>query len=226
MPPASLPLPTRRRSLTAAERRLLEKRRSEANEGPPTGWGGGALVGAGCLAPLWLLTLVFVSDLSWQVLTLFWFGVWVALSLSMWPTSGKAREVWTRRARLLSGALARDEADELRLRVRRVAAIEEPDDLGTRWVFELEDGNLAFLEGQDFVPDPWFPCEELTLVNVLGEEDAPVVDFQRRRGPHLEPERELSADQAADLRFPPNLHFLPGRLEDLETLLRAPTGAE
>lgn len=209
-----------RRPLSPAERRLLACLARRADEPTPGGnLRAAALVGAGCMLPLFGLTLL-LSDLSWQVIGLGWLGIWLLVALFVvLPAVFSARRERTARARAFEKALERDEAETIRIRSRRVVEFEELEDLGARWAFELADGRIVFVCGQEYYADARFPNDDFTMVDFLGADGEPVAWFLRRRGKRLEPVRRIPVGDQEGMHLPEHLETLTGRLEDLEQLL-------
>lgn len=171
------------------------------------------------MLPLFGLTLL-LSDLSWQVIGLGWLGIWLLVALFVvLPAVFSARRERTARARAFEKALERDEAETIRIRSRRVVEFEELEDLGARWAFELADGRIVFVCGQEYYADARFPNDDFTMVDFLGADGEPVAWFLRRRGKRLEPVRRIPVGDQEGMHLPEHLETLTGRLEDLEQLL-------
>jgi hypothetical protein len=208
-----------RRPLTAAQKRLLRARThglaARSRRLPRST----LLVGGAILAALWLWTLV-ASDASWATVSAFWL---VAGGAIMW---------WVRRdmrgdqrqldaiVLSLESALRRNAADVYDVRAIAFAELEEIEDEGACYAFELEGERIVFITGQEFYESAGFPSLDFSLVHVL-DEHGPAVDMLiDKRGAKVAPARIIPAVVKRALVVPDHLEVRRGTLADLETILR------
>lgn len=209
-----------RRGLTAAEVRYLR-----AKSGNLSRTGRKALraylpVGAVILLALWLVT-VLVADAPLLVITLFWIVIGVVIMLWVRRDMRKDAGQFEAIARGLDSALKRNAADVYDVRATAFAEFEEIEDEGACYAFDLEDGRLVFIAGQEFYPGARFPSLDFSLVYVLGENDQPVDMLIEKRGSKATPARIIPAATKNLLDVPDHLETRVGRIDTLEILLRA-----
>jgi len=212
-------LESSRRGLTAAETRYLR-----AKSGNLSRTGRKALraylpIGAVILLALWLVT-VLLADAPLLVITLFWIVVGVVIMLWVRRDMRKDARQFESIARGLDSALERNAADVYDVRAIAFAEFEEIEDEGACYAFELEDGRLVFIAGQEFYQGARFPSLDFSLVYVLGENDQPVDMLIEKRGPKATPARTVSAAAKKQLDVPDHLETRVGRIAALEALLR------
>ena len=211
-----------RRPLTPAEKRLLKAKIRSLTERIRRLPRSALAVGLAVFAALWAWTL-FASDASWVVVSAFWLVV------------GSVITLWVRRdlraegrqiegiVRGLESALSRNAADVYDIRAKAFAELEEIEDEGACYAFELEGGRLVFITGQEFYESSGFPSLDFSLVYLLDEQDATVDMVIEKRGPKAVPAWIIAANVKRTLTVPEHLEVLDGRLDDLGVLLR-PTG--
>jgi hypothetical protein len=116
----------------------------------------------------------------------------------------------------LESALMRNEADVFDIRAAAFVELEEVEDEGACYAFDLGDGRIAFLSGQEFYPGARFPSLDFSLVYVLDEEDRTADMLMEKRGPRAAPERRIPATVKWELDIPESLSVMIGSLDDLE----------
>jgi len=100
--------------------------------------------------------------------------------------------------------------------------IEEVEDEGPCYAFQVNDERIVFVEGQDFYPSARFPNTDFELVEIhdgAGKLVSMVID---KHGEKLTPLRRVSAEGQLQLYRPAHLATVPGRLVDIEDILAAP----
>ncbi len=221
--PNSLPdskrLSSRRRTLTDSERRSLR-----GKLGHLRAQGRRASRVSLWLAPalfflFWVLTLL-ASDVSWIFVTGFWFVV--GAGISAWVRRDLSREVGEASglALGLESALRRNEADVFDVRASSYVELEEVEDEGACFAFELIDGGIAFLSGQEFYPGAGFPSLDFSLVFPLDEEGRAVDMLIEKRGSRARPTRTIPSKVKWEMALPESLSVVQGSLDDLEEILR------
>jgi len=205
------------RALRPAERRLLSRKagalRSRASAAP-----GVVRVGATGTGILWLLTLL-ASDEHWLVVTLFWIVVGGGIVLWLLRDARRNAAHLRAMARAAESALEADRAEVYDFRARAFAELEEYEDEGACFAFDLGDGRLAFVVGQRFYPEARFPSLDFSLVHPLDGEGAPVDEWIEKRGRRAEPDRVIPAAVKRELEIPEHLGVVRGSLERLEEIL-------
>ena len=112
---------------------------------------------------LWLVT-VLVADAPLLVITLFWIVVGAVITLWVRRDMRKDARHFEAAAGGLASALGRNAADVYDVRAGAFAEFEEIEDEGACYAFELEDGRLVSIAGQEFYPSARFPSLDFSLV--------------------------------------------------------------
>ena len=212
-------LEAKRRPLTATERRLLQaKARSLSKRGRRTATIY-VPIGAAVIFALWLATIA-VSDAPWTIITLFWIVVGGVIGLWVRRDMRKDAGHLEGMAERLRSALKRNEADAYDVRARSFAEFEEIEDEGACYAFELEDGRLVFISGQEFYAGAKFPSLDFALVYILDEQSRPVDMLIEKRSPRAAPARTIPGATKQKLELPDHLEMISGRIETLEAVLR------
>jgi len=207
-----------RRPLTTPERRLIRAkirsltaraRRTSKVFLPITG---------GIVLLLWLWT-VLASDAPWLIITVFWLVVGGAIAMWVGRDMRKDAGHIERMARSLESALERNTADVYDVRARAFAELEEIEDEGACYVFELEGDRLVFIIGQEFYESARFPSLDFSLVYVLDEHGMTADMFIEKRGAKAAPARTIPAASKRALDVPDHLQMRAGRIDDLESSL-------
>jgi hypothetical protein len=207
-----------RRPLTDNQRRLLRaKVRSLTNTGrrASTTY---LPITAGIISLLWLWTIL-ASDAPRLVVTVFWFVIGAGITL--WVRRDMRRHAGHLQgmAQGLESALRRNEADVYDIRTKSHAVLEEIEDEGACYAFELEDGRLVFVAGQEFYESARFPSLDFSLIYPLDEHGQPVEMFIEKRGHKTTPARTIPAAVKKSLNVPDHLEVRAGRIDNLEALL-------
>lgn len=209
-----------RRPLTVTERRLIRARirsfaarrnRATAVALPVTG---------GVVLVLWLSTIL-ASDAPWAIVTGFWLVVGVVLGVWVRRDMAKPAGQFGRIVSRLESALRRNEANVYDIRAASFAELEEIEDEGACYAFELEADRLVFVAGQEFYGGARFPSLDFSIVYVLDEQGATVDMIVDKRGGKTSPAKTISAAAKRTLAVPDHLAVIEGRLEDLEASIRA-----
>lgn len=213
-------LEPRRRPLTAAERRLLCCKIRQYRVRPGELERRVGLIAAGTTGVLWLLTLL-ASDAPWLWVTIAWLGL--GALLYVWVLRDLRRE--TQHLPIIvssmESALRRDEAESFDLVAQAYAEFEEMEDEGACYAFDMGDGRLVFLTGQQFYPSARFPSLDFSVVYPLDENGESADMWVAKRGQGTEPARIVPASVKWDLadRIPQPLEVVKGSLDTVEESL-------
>lgn len=213
----AVPLEPGQRALRPAERRLLRRKLHDfrTNVGRPSHV---FVPGAAIFGVLWLLTLG-LSDAPWAVVTLFWVVVGGGITGWIWwqargdlgPLDGTAEG--------LESALRHGRARTYDVRAERYVELEEFEDEGACWAFDLGKGRVLFLAGQEYYPSARFPSLDFSIVEALDERGRVADGWIEKRGPAAEPERVIPAAVKWELALPESLHVVEADLDRLEEVL-------
>jgi hypothetical protein len=175
-------------------------------------------ISAGIIAILWLWTLL-ASDAPWPVVSAFWLVVGAALALWVQRDMRKHAAAFDHMARDLESALRRNTAEVYDIQARSFAELEESEDEGACYAFELDRNRLVFITGQEFYEGARFPSLDFSLVYVLDEAGATVDMLIDNRAPKTPPARVIRASAKQTFELPDHLEVRFGTIENLEASL-------
>ena len=213
MTPASLS--PARRPLTDKERRLIRaKIRNLSAQGRRASKAYLPIAG-GLILVLWLWTLL-ASDAPWGIVTAFWLlvggGITLWVRKDMHTHTGHLEGM----ARGLESALRRNETDAYDVRATSFAELEEIEDEGACYAFQLDGDRLVFISGQEFYESARFPSLDFSLLYILDERGERVDMFIDKRGARAAPARTIPAGVKHGLDVPDHLGVRSGRIDELE----------
>ncbi len=167
---------------------------------------------------LWIVTLL-ASDASWVIITAFW--AVVGAGITLWVRRDLSREVGyaSAMAGRLESATRHNEADVYDIRASAFVEFEEVEDEGACYAFNLGDGRVVFISGQEFYPSSKFPSLDFSLIYILDEEGQAVDMLIEKRGGRADPVRTIPASAKWEMEVPQSLSVVEGALDDLEALL-------
>ena len=96
---------------------------------------------------------------------------------------------------------------------------EEEEDEGTCYAFQLLDGRIFFLSGQEYYSSGRFPNSDFTLVDISSEDGTVIIGHIEKRGRKLVSIRTVPAKKKAALKIPDDLQVINGDLSRIEQLL-------
>ncbi len=156
--------------------------------------------------PVWFLgILFFLPGLIWTL----WFSK-DALKEHQWREQTLTR---------LKDALAYDQARIERITCERMIEIEEREDEGAGYLFEVEPHKLFLLSGQEYYAGPKFPSTDFTLIDILDSKEHAVHSIIEKNGAKLKPYRIISAKDKIKELIPYENKILNCAIEDLEEFL-------
>jgi hypothetical protein len=169
---------------------------------------------------LWALTLWANRSgphrLSWQTITVVWIAI--GATISLW---GFIPEFRTKRKQFqfFRDAVMRNQAVVLRIASEQVVEFEEWEDEGPCYAFQLSQGEIVFVSGQDFDSSARFPNSDFSLVHIVSSDGFLVERLIAKDGRKLVPIRKISAEEKSELIVPEHLAVIHGQLDQLERLL-------
>lgn len=164
---------------------------------------------------LWGLTML-ASDVSWQVISLFWLAICVGIST--WVLLSERRK-HQKRIRSLNNAQERNVAEVVQIQSVKMVEFDEIHDEGACYAFQIEDDKIVFVVGQEFYRSSKFPNTDFELVHIYDSAQNLVEMVVIKRGARLKPARTIAAEQKARLNLPEHLETCAGNLDKLENLL-------
>src|SRR5262245_47684724 len=208
-----------RRSLTEAERRVLRAKISSLRARGHRVSTRSIVVAAIVIVALWLCTIL-ASDAPWLVITAFWLVVGAGITFWVRRDARVHESQLQEMSRGLESALRRNAADVYDVCAKSFAELEEFEDEGACYAFELDGGRLMFVIGQQFYPSARFPSLDFSLVYVLDERDQTVDMLMDKRGAKAAPARTIPASVKDTLELPEHLEVRAGTIDTLEDVLR------
>lgn len=207
-----------RRPLTEKERRLIRAKIGSLTARGRRASAASLPIAGGAILVLWLLTIL-ASDTAWYIITAFWLIVGAGIALwvrrDMRKHGGQLEQI----ARGLESALRRNAADVYAVRARSFAELEEIEDEGACYAFELDGNRLVFITGQEFYKSARFPSLDFSLVHLLDEAGQTVDMLIEKHGTNAAPARRISADTKQKLAVPDHLEVRTGTIDSLEDSL-------
>jgi hypothetical protein len=125
------------------------------------------------------------------------------------------------RIRVYEDALHRSEAYVTRIQSREMVELEEVEDGGSSYAFQLSDNKIVFISGQYYYRSARFPNTDFSLVEFYGDNGSLVEGFIEKNGVKLSPQRTIPAKITSKMRFPNHLQVIDGRLDQLEQLFKS-----
>ena len=208
--------------LTEKERRLIRGKIRNLNAQGRRASRAYLPIAGGLILALWFWTLL-ASDAPWIIITAFWLVVGGGITLwvrkDMRTHAGHLEGI----ARGLESALRRNEADAYDVRASSFAELEEIEDEGACYAFQLDGNRLVFISGQEFYESARFPSLDFSLLYILDERGERVDMFIDKRGARTAPARTIPAGVKKNLDVPDHLEVRIGRIDDLEDSIGRPS---
>jgi len=209
------------RPLTPSERRLLEQSLSWRRRHYHSRRGRALQAFLFVTGPLWLLSLLashFSSHekIHWSIITGFWLIFGAAITL--WGYIPESRRL-AFELRKLETAVLRNQGIVVEIRSNQMVEFEEIEDEGACYAFDLGNGRIRFVSGQDYYPSARFPNSDFALVHIVSAEGELLEHIVSKYGKKLKPLRTVSAEVKSRLTIPEDLAIVQGTLDDLERLL-------
>lgn len=203
------------RPLSNTERRLLtaDLHRSERRQRslPKRTLSANVLV----FGSLWALTMIATKEYR-LFATALWLGLTVVVNLwAYFPEKSKLRAAVHR----FEDALRRNEVQEIRIQSDSLVELEEIEDEGACFAFQLNDHRIVFVSGQDYYPSARFPSNDFSVIRVFDSRGSLVQELIEKRGSKLKPKRSIPAKVKSKVDIPEHLEVLDGDLDELESLL-------
>lgn len=208
-----------RRPLSEAERRVIRGKRHLSESRSRQVSRRAPVAAAVIVVVLWALTLL-ASDAPWLVITGFWLAVGAGITLWVRRDLQKDATIQRQWVEGLDSALRRNEADVYEIRATAFVELEEFEDEGACYAFELEDRRVVFVSGQEFYEAARFPSLDFALVYPLDEAGRTADMMIDKRGPKAAPARTIPFAVKHEMQIPEHLEVVDVPLDQLETRLR------
>lgn len=153
--------------------------------------------------PLWFTLLILV-------------GVGTFLFVSVSRGLLKQNKHVRRMVCVIHDALEHGSVREEIVRSDRMIEVEELEDEGACYLFEVEDRKLLLLFGQEYYSGPKFPSTDFSLVEILDSRKNFVDLFVDKRGEKLKPYKMISAKSRLKHLIPYDHKFIDCGIGELE----------
>ena len=203
------------RALTDLEKRELHTRLDRLQSMIRVGPLKAAAASVAVCGVLAVLTLVF-SDAPRLLIVGFWLAL--AILFTVWIGVPGRTDI-RRQHSLLTAALQHDRGRVFHVQSGRVVEFEEIEDEGACFAFDIGEGRILFVQGQEFYPDDEFPNSDFSLVTVLGPGNAVADEIFTKSGAKLDPERRITKEVKDRVTIPDHLETIEADLATIESAL-------
>jgi hypothetical protein len=162
---------------------------------------------------------LLASDAHWVIVTAFWLVIGAAITFWVRRDMRKDAAQYKSMGRGLESALRRNAADVYDIRAKSFAELQEIEDEGACYAFEIDGDRLVFISGQEFYAGANFPSLDFSLVYILDEAGHTVDMFIGKRGAKAVPARTITAAVKASLDVPDHLQVRIGSVDRLESCI-------
>lgn len=200
------------RPLSESEVRRIRRRATAVRErlwrGPRT-----ALKISSVLCGVLCVVTLLASTVEWRVIVVFWAAM--ALVFTALAVATGLRDL-LRLARQLEETARLGKAEVVRVRCGAMVELEEIEDEGACYAFQVEPDKVLVVDGQEFYATKRFPNEDFDLVHVRDGSGQLVELFIETHGRPLTPSRTIPSTIKGTLEVPEHLSVVPGKLDELE----------
>lgn len=204
-------------ALSPAQKRLLLRKKTEMLSQAQRGQRALGLAAVAC-GILWLLTML-ASDTAWEIITAFWILVGGGIVLWVHRDLRKESRDFQARVEQIQSAVERGEAEIFDISANAYVEFQEIEDEGACYAFDLEDGRVVFVRGQEFYRGSKFPSLDFSLIYPLDAGGRAVDMLIEKRAPAADPSRIVSSAVKKSLELPEHLAVIEAGLEQLEEVL-------
>lgn len=156
--------------------------------------------------PVWFTLLIFL-------------GAGTVLFVSVFRSLLRQNKDGRRIISVLEDALSNGMAREEKILCSRMVEIEELEDEGACYLFEIEDKRLFLLSGQEYYSNSKFPSTDFSLVDILDSNRNPVDSYIEKRGEKIRSCRIISARDKLKEMIPYDNKFLNCGVNELDSYL-------
>jgi len=161
--------------------------------------------------------LVFISYLFLgESPIVIWFAISLGVVLVLLLPLGVYLAVETR------STISRSKARVFEVRALGFVSFEEAKDEGAYYAFELEDGQIVFITGEEFDKAENFPCLDFTQIDIRDDKGRFIGSLVECRSAKAKPVTTIPANITRTLEMPRHREVRSGSLESLESDLRRP----
>ena len=178
------------------------------------------LIGFGIAGVICLLGKFLSEDTPplWFFMLIFW-GAGVFLSALLVKGALKDHRAVSQTLSNFKNALQHGRARVETIQAHRMIEVEELEDEGACYFFEIDSRRLYQLCGQEYYASAQFPSTDFSLIDILDSHGNPVTSFLEKKGTRLEPCKMISAtDKIKDL-IPYDQKFFDCSIDAFETYI-------
>ena len=117
-------------------------------------------------------------------------------------------------------ALQHGRAHVERIQAQRMIEVEELEDEGACYFFEIEDRRLFQLSGQEYYSSAEFPSSDFSLIDILDSHGNPVSSLIENKGARLEPCKVISATDKIKNLIPYDQNFIDCSIDEFEKFIK------
>jgi hypothetical protein len=173
------------------------------------------VLGFGVLAVL----ILWLARVSWLIAVPF--AAITSLGICVWAYVDEARKHKFLRE-FFSDALVHNVARVAEIKAKSMIEIEEFEDEGATFAFQVEENSILFISGQEFYSNEWFPNSHFSIVEILNSTGKLAKLLIETQGQKLTPLRTIKKHPKNWADWPEHLQLVEGKLEDLERVLFKP----
>ena len=174
-----------------------------------------AVVAAGLCAVMTPVTVI-AGNVSWAIGLTFWSTISALIGAWVWVEQVTRRR---KRVQQIDLALRGGQVREVRVQASAVVELEEVEDEGACYAFDVGNGTVVFISGQEFYPSRTFPNADFSLIEVHDTEGVAIESYLEKRGDRLKISKTISAESRKRLRVPDHLERLDAPLVEIERVL-------
>lgn len=113
-------------------------------------------------------------------------------------------------------ALQHGRARVERIQAQRLIEVEELEDEGACYFFEIDDHRLFQICGQEYYSGAQFPSSDFSLIDILGSHGHPVTSLLEKKGAKLKPYKMISATDKIKNIIPYDQKFIDCSIDAFE----------
>jgi hypothetical protein len=212
-------LSSNQRKCTASERKLLSRHRSELIKAKRQQRKKVILTSLSIFGTLALLSCLSNPGDA-IVIIAFWLIVGIVISLWIYIPGQRGLSKSIERYDL---AIDSSMADDSPIVSKRYWEIEEREDEGACYAFELLSRQVVFLSGQEYYANRKFPSLDFSLVAIKDNHGDEVEMLIQSRGPKVPPEKKLDAIIKSEYNIPDHGTIIDGTLEEVFEKIKRPS---
>jgi hypothetical protein len=179
------------------------------------------LIGYGIAGVICLLGNLLSKDQPpfWFYMIIFW-GAGTFLAFSLAKNAYRENMENSRMLSFLTDALQNGKARVEKIQSQRMLEVEELEDEGACYFFEVEARKLFQLYGQEYYSSATFPSTEFCLIDIIDSNGNPVASFLENNGEKLSPYRMICAKDTVKDLIPYDQKFIDCGIDEFEEYVK------